>query len=389
MFTNLDSKEVEDHLKIFCDDASLDDLLDKECKEVETFEAKAAIYQWRGNFAEILKVAESQGCLSDALLAQAAGVSQALWRQYAAAYASQLIKEGSYIRASEMFAAVHMVYEAIEVLQKNGYSMPALVMAKSRLPPDDPVIRDLYKSLAKQADQAGNLGLSAKAWAAAGQRNQAAVRLAKLDTKDSLKSAAFLAEDPSESEMYAQLCFTRCVLEADYETGFKLTSFVPGMAWATCLLITMTKVKQALESQDKNNTPLIQSILDLISNEGIEANKAFSQSIDNFQKSTTVPDEQIMRFIRISCCLAQAAVLANTEPQASLAKIADCLACLHRRHKDLESLIGQLLPRGSQPVEAGEDLIGKALHFQCSWPELRYFFQNGRICNRVNLMLFI
>ena len=304
-------------------------------------------------------------------MAQAAGVSQVLWRQYTAAYASQLVKEGNYIRASEMFAAVHMVYEAIEVLQKNGYCMPALVIAKSRLPPDDPVILELYKCLAKQADQAGNLGLAAKAWAAAGERNQAASRLAKMDTKESLKSAAFLAEDPSASEMYAQLCFTRCVLEADYQLGFKLTSSVPGMAWATCLLFTMTKVKQALTSQEKSSTPLIQSILNMILNEGIEVNKAFVQSIDNFQKSTTVPDEPKMRFIRISCCLAQAVVLANAEPQASLRKIADCLSCLHSRHKELECLVGQLLPRGSQPVEAGEDLIGKPLHFQCSWPELR------------------
>jgi hypothetical protein len=52
--------------------------------------------------------------------------------------------------------------------------------------------------------------------------------------------------------------------------------------------------------------------------------------------------------------------------------VAASLADMHTRHKELEIICKSLLPRGSQPVEAGEDVIGKSLDIQCSWPELRY-----------------
>ncbi len=64
---------------------------------------------WTGDLAEALLAAEAAGRLTDRLVAQAAGVSQAAWRRAAAAYANQLVKEGDPLAASEYYLACHQV----------------------------------------------------------------------------------------------------------------------------------------------------------------------------------------------------------------------------------------------------------------------------------------
>ena len=64
---------------------------------------------WKGDLAEALLAAEAAGSLTDRLVAQAAGVSQPAWRRAAAAYASQLAKQGDHLAASEYYLASHQV----------------------------------------------------------------------------------------------------------------------------------------------------------------------------------------------------------------------------------------------------------------------------------------
>jgi hypothetical protein len=64
---------------------------------------------WTGDLAEALLMAEAAGGLTERLVAQAAGVSQAAWRRAAAAFATQLAKEGNALAASEYYLACHQV----------------------------------------------------------------------------------------------------------------------------------------------------------------------------------------------------------------------------------------------------------------------------------------
>ena len=70
---------------------------------------QAVISLWTGDLGEALLAAEAAGGLTDRLVAQAAGVSQAAWRRAATAYANQLAKEGNALAASEYYLASHQV----------------------------------------------------------------------------------------------------------------------------------------------------------------------------------------------------------------------------------------------------------------------------------------
>ena len=315
--------EIDEHLSLFCASDKFDSLLDKECQAV-TDKARSTLTLWRGNFLEVLQSAESQGCLTDSLVAKSAGISQALWRRYAAAYAQQLAKEGDYIKASEYYVATHMVHEAIEVLQKNNLCLQAVVLAKSRLPQDDPMFKQLYSSLAMQSWHSGNLRLAAKSWAAAGNPAKAASALAKMDTKSSLRAAVTLAVDPSDAKMYAQLCFTRCVIDSDFETGLDLTASLTSsdMSWGSLLLIIMREMQNLL-SKDKvePSEPFFQLISNKVKEFNIKLKDDMVDPIDQFLKSTVISSPLKMRCVKASCLLAMALIHANKNPQLCLDKV--------------------------------------------------------------------
>ena len=207
------------YLGFFHGKAGMRNLLETELESVEEFGHSATISLWTGNLAATLETAAAEGHLTDALVAQSAGLSQVVWRKTALAYAKQLAKEANYLRSSEYYLAVHQVYEAIEVLSKNGAYQPALAIAYSRLAEDDPVIGELLTGFARQAEQDGNLVLAAKCKTAVGDRCQAAENLAKIATRDALRAAALLAkEDKRRSEMYAKQCLTDCIASQDSHT---------------------------------------------------------------------------------------------------------------------------------------------------------------------------
>ena len=128
-------------------------LLETESKDVEDFPSKCTISLWTGNLAETLKLAESEGSLTEGLVALSAGLSQVVWRRTAAAYALQLSKEDNFMKSSEFYLSAHMVFQAIEVLRKNNAFQAALAIALSRLPESDPLITELLSGWASSKNQ--------------------------------------------------------------------------------------------------------------------------------------------------------------------------------------------------------------------------------------------
>jgi len=284
-----------------------------------------------------------------------------------------LNKEGNYLKASEFYLAVHMVLEAIEVLRKNGAFQPALAIALSRLPENDPVVRQLLVGLAAQAGQDGNLPLAAKCWTAVGDRVQAAEILAKMATRESLGAAAVISEDHRRSEMYAKQCLTECLMSQDREMAYRLAERLPSLGWGALLISSLKEINTILKQTNPTSEPgpsLLCRLETLCRDHKLSCDVSSVSAIQEFVRTTNAGDKTKTRQLAVAGHIA-AALAARSEPQLCLNKVSLALGELHDDPLSLERMAGALFPKGTQPIQVGEALLGTALDWQCSWPELR------------------
>ena len=350
-------------------------LLKTEMSSIDDILTRSTVSLWTGGLLELLAEAEAEGSLTDQLVAESAGLSQVVWRRTAAAYALQLSKEGNFFKSSEYYLAAHLVHEAIDVLDRNKAYPAALAVAYSRLSEDDPVVPQLLEHWALHAAQGGNLSLAAKCWAAAGRLNQAAETLAKIAGRADLLAAATLTEDLQLKEVYAKQCFTECLFSRDQEVGYSVVETIPSLGWGGLLLLVYIELDKLLSTRSTNPSPgtaLFSRIQQQCTEKRINCDKSLIPTIDQFIKTTTNSDKSKSRMLSAAGLISHA-FLRRDEPQECLRLVAQALAEFHLYPSEMEKVSRVVFPAGTQPPEVGEVLISKPLHWQCSWPELRYF----------------
>ncbi|NWU36840.1 GEMI5 protein, partial [Hylia prasina] len=200
------------HLGLFTDRDSLHRMIDMEGKH-HLENGHAELFQqlmlWKGDMKGVLQAAAERGELTDQLVAMSPMVGYQAWLWAVEAFAKQLCFQEQYVKAASHLLSIHKVYEAIELLKVNNFYREAIVMAKARLRPEDPVLKDLYTSWAAQLEKDGHYAMAAKCYLGASSPYDAVKVLSKKGDVTSLKTAAELALISGEEEFSATLSL-RC-----------------------------------------------------------------------------------------------------------------------------------------------------------------------------------
>ncbi|EOA96589.1 Gem-associated protein 5, partial [Anas platyrhynchos] len=205
------------HLGLFADRASLHNMIDVEGK-YHLENGHPELYQqlmlWKGDMKGVLQAAAERGELTDQLVAISPMVGYQAWVWTVEAFAKQLCFQEQYVKAASHLLSIHKVYEAVELLKVNHFYrlLEAIVIAKARLRPEDPILKDLYTSWAALLEKDGHYSMAAKCYLGASSPYDAVKVLAKKGDVTSLKAAAELALISGEEELSASLSF-RCAQE--------------------------------------------------------------------------------------------------------------------------------------------------------------------------------
>ncbi|NXC39944.1 GEMI5 protein, partial [Penelope pileata] len=203
------------HLGLFTDRASLHNMIDVEGKyhlENGHPELFQQLMLWKGDMKGVLQAAAERGELTDQLVAISPMVGYQAWVWTVEAFAKQLCFQEQYVKAASHLLSIHKVYEAVELLKVNNFYREAIVIAKARLRPEDPILKDLYTSWAALLEKDGHYSMAAKCYLGASSPYDAVKVLAKKGDVTSLKTAAELALISGEEELSASLSF-RCAQE--------------------------------------------------------------------------------------------------------------------------------------------------------------------------------
>ncbi|NXT75798.1 GEMI5 protein, partial [Zapornia atra] len=200
------------HLGLFTDRASLHEMIDVEGKH-HLENGHPDLFQqlmlWKGDMKGVLQAAAERGELTDQLVAISPMVGYQAWVWTVEAFAKQLCFQEQYVKAASHLLSIHKVYEAVELLKVNHFYREAIVIAKARLRPEDPILKDLYTSWAALLEKDGHYSMAAKCYLGASSPYDAVKVLAKKGDVTSLKTAAELALISGEEELSATLSF-RC-----------------------------------------------------------------------------------------------------------------------------------------------------------------------------------
>ncbi|NXQ10664.1 GEMI5 protein, partial [Peucedramus taeniatus] len=200
------------HLGLFTDRDSLHKMIDMEGKH-HLENGHAELFQqlmlWKGDMKGVLQAAAERGELTDQLVAMSPMVGYQAWVWTVEAFAKQLCFQEQYVKAASHLLSIHKVYEAIELLKVNNFYREAIVMAKARLRPEDPVLKELYTSWAALLEKDGHYSMAAKCYLGASSPYDAVKVLSKKGDVASLKTAAELALISGEEELSATLSL-RC-----------------------------------------------------------------------------------------------------------------------------------------------------------------------------------
>ncbi|XP_072001610.1 gem-associated protein 5 [Engystomops pustulosus] len=209
------SNELSSHLGLYGDRATLHRLMEEEGKahlESGHQELQHQIMLWKGDLQGAIQLAAERGELTDQLLAMAPVAGYKVWVWAVEAYVKQLCFQEQYVKAATHLLSIHKVYEAVQLLKGNHLYREAITVAKSRLQPDDPVVKDLYTSWAAVLEHDGHYALAAKCYLGASSPYDAAKVLAKKGDLASLSTAAELAFISGEKTLASSFAL-RCAHE--------------------------------------------------------------------------------------------------------------------------------------------------------------------------------
>uniref|UniRef100_A0A8C2RCS6 Anaphase-promoting complex subunit 4 WD40 domain-containing protein n=1 Tax=Capra hircus TaxID=9925 RepID=A0A8C2RCS6_CAPHI len=238
------------HLGLFTDRATLYRMIEVEGKshlENGHPELFHQLMLWKGDLKGVLQAAAERGELTDSLVAMAPVAGYHVWVWAVEAFAKQLCFQDQYVKAASHLLSIHKVYEAVELLKSNHFYREAIAIAKARLRPEDPIIKDLYLSWGAILEKDGHYALAAKCYLGATSAYDAAKVLAKKGDAASLRTAAELASIVGENELSASLAL-RCAQElllarnwVGAQEALQLHTSLKGQRLVFCLLELLSK----------------------------------------------------------------------------------------------------------------------------------------------------
>ncbi|XP_053574687.1 gem-associated protein 5 [Bombina bombina] len=203
------------HLGLYSNRAALHHLMEEEGKahlESGHPELQHQIMVWKGDLKGTLQLAAERGELTDQLVAMAPMAGYKIWQWAVEAYVKQLCFQEQYVKAASHLLTINKVYESVQLLKGNHLFREAIAVAKARLLPDDPVLKDLYTSWAAVLEQDGHYCMAAKCHLGASSPYDAAKVLAKKGDILSLSTAAELSFIAGEKDLAASFAL-RCAQE--------------------------------------------------------------------------------------------------------------------------------------------------------------------------------
>uniref|UniRef100_A0A8C3RXM7 Gem nuclear organelle associated protein 5 n=1 Tax=Chelydra serpentina TaxID=8475 RepID=A0A8C3RXM7_CHESE len=203
------------HLGMFTDRTALYRMMEVEGKshlENGHSELFQQLMLWKGDLKGILQSAAERGELTDQLVAMSPMAGYQAWVWTVEVFAKQLCFQEQYVKAASHLLSIHKVYEAVELLKTNHFYREAIVIAKARLRPEDPVLKDLYTCWAAILEKDGHYSMAAKCYLGAASPYDAVKVLAKKGDVASLKTAAELAQIVGEKDLATTFSF-RCAQE--------------------------------------------------------------------------------------------------------------------------------------------------------------------------------
>ncbi|XP_062977629.1 gem-associated protein 5 [Elgaria multicarinata webbii] len=192
------------HLGLFTDRPALYKMMEAEGKshlENGHPELFQQLMVWKGDLKGALQTAAERGELTDQLVAISPMAGYQAWAWTVEAFAKQLCFQEQYVKAASHLLSLHKVYEAVELLKLHHFFREAIGIAKARLQPEDPVLKDLYTSWAAVLEKDGHYSMAAKCYLGAASPYDAAKVLAKKGDTTSLKAAAELALIAGEKDL--------------------------------------------------------------------------------------------------------------------------------------------------------------------------------------------
>ncbi|XP_075458280.1 gem-associated protein 5 isoform X2 [Ascaphus truei] len=203
------------HLGLFSNRDALYRLMEEEGRahlESGHPELQHQIMLWKGDLKGTLQLAAERGELTDQLVAMAPMAGYKVWLWTAEAFVKQLCFQEQYVKAASHLLSINKVYEAVQLLRGNHLFREAIAVAKARLLPADPVLRELYTSWAAVLEQDGHYSMAAKCYLGSSSPYDAAKVLAKKGDTLSLSTAAELALIAGEKDLAASFAL-RCAQE--------------------------------------------------------------------------------------------------------------------------------------------------------------------------------
>ncbi|CAD7675427.1 unnamed protein product [Nyctereutes procyonoides] len=238
------------HLGLFTDRAALYRMIEVEGKghlENGHPELFHQLMLWKGDLKGVLQTAAERGELTDTLVAMAPVAGYQVWLWAVEAFAKQLCFQDQYVKAASHLLSIHKVYEAVELLKSNHFYREAIAVAKARLRPEDPILKDLYLTWGAILEKDGHYAVAAKCYLGAASAYDAAKVLAKKGDAASLKTAAELASIVGEDELSSSLAL-RCAQElllarnwVGAQEALKLHGSLKGQRLVFCLLELLSK----------------------------------------------------------------------------------------------------------------------------------------------------
>ena len=283
------SKEVKvsPHLAFYTMDRAMVGVLEEEEAGAEE-EVGASLAVWRGALGARVEAAAAEGRLTDRLVALSAGVSTVLWRRAARALGAQLVRAGEVVRGAEYLVGAGAVREGAVELSRGGHHRAALAVARSRLPPTDPLAAELLQAWARQSSGDGNCAVAARAWAAAGERARAAEQLGRLGDRASLRAAALLAGAEGRGPVYATQALTQALYCPDLPLVDSLVAEVPGLAWARPLATMHRRVQEVLAGAEVGEEGLVGEVRSRVG----EVEEGWKEKMEAFVASSSHEEKE-------------------------------------------------------------------------------------------------
>lgn len=177
--------------------------------EAGHYDSMVYLRLWKGDLIGAINLAAEKGELTDHLLSLAPMAGYQVWARTVEVYVKQLCHQEQFLKAASHLVSIHKLYEAISLLKSHQFYREAIALARARLQPEDPVLKDLYMSWAAVLEKDGHYATAAKCYLAADSSFDAAKVIAKKGDMISLRTAANLAQISGEDELAHSLSL-RC-----------------------------------------------------------------------------------------------------------------------------------------------------------------------------------